>query len=288
MFRNSTGPSAGFADVVVTPGQGVKFESRDGDGGTLAITTVAGIAAPVWLQLTRLGNTFSASYSTDGVAWTPVGSPSTVHLADSALLGLAVTAHNNVLLNTATFTGVGLHRGAAADLSASYNAAGIVADGTPFTGGLDGNGNAYSANLLGTSLNVGGHVVFNLGAAGANDVVQAAGQTIALPQGQFSTLTFLGTAVNGAQPGQTFTVIYTDGSSDTFTQDLSDWQNPLGFASETVAAALPYEDASDGSSPATPNYLYQYSFSLNPQKTVCNITLPGNGNVVLLAIDLLR
>jgi regulation of enolase protein 1 (concanavalin A-like superfamily) len=287
MFRNATDPSAGFADVVVTPGQGVKFESRDGDGGTLASTTVAGLAAPVWVQLTRLGTTFTASYSTDGVSWTPIGSPRIVHVADSALLGLAVTAHNNALLSTATFAGVALHRGAQVDLSGSFNVTGNVADGTPFTGGLDGNGNAYSANLLGTSLNVGGHVVFNLGAAGSNNVVQAAGQTIALPQGQFSTLTFLGTAVNGAQPGQTFTVTYTDGSSDTFTQDLSDWQNPQGFAGEAVAAALPYEDASDGSSPGTANYLYQYSFALNPQKTVSSIALPGNGNVVLLAIDLL-
>jgi hypothetical protein len=287
MFRNSTDPSAGFADVVVTPGQGVKFESRDGDGGTLASTAVTGLAAPVWVQLTQLGTTFTASYSTDGLSWTPIGLPRTVHLSDSALLGLAVTAHNNALLSTATFAGVALHRGAQVDLSSSFNATGIVADGTPFTGGLDGNGNAYSANLLGTSLNLGGHVVFNLGAAGGNDVVQAAGQTIALPQGQFSTLTFLGTAVNGAQPGQTFTVTYTDGSSDTFTQDLSDWQNPQGFAGEAVAAALPYEDAADGSSPATANYLYHYSFLLNPQKTVSSITLPGNGNVVLLAIDLL-
>jgi regulation of enolase protein 1 (concanavalin A-like superfamily) len=287
MFRNSTDPGAGFADVVVTPGQGIAFESRDGDGGLLATTTVAGLAAPVWVQLTRLGITFSASYSTNGMVWTAVGSPRTVHLADSALLGLAVTAHNNARLSIATFAGVALHRGAPADLSASFNAAGIVADGTPFTGGLDGNGNAYSANLLGASLNVGDHVVFNLGAAGANNVVQAAGQTIALPQGQFNTLTFLGTAVNGAQPAQTFTVNYTDGTSDTFTQDMSDWQNPQGFAGESVAATLGYEDASGGSTPATANYLYQYSFALNNQKTVSSITLPDNGNVVLLAIDLL-
>jgi hypothetical protein len=42
--------------------------------------------------------------------------------------------------------------------------------------------------------------------------------------GQFSALTFLGTAANGSQRNRTFTVKYSDRSSDTFTVDLSDWQ----------------------------------------------------------------
>jgi hypothetical protein len=128
--------------------------------------------------------------------------------------------------------------------------------------------------------------LFTLGAPGTN-AVQAAGQTIALPAGQFSTLTFLGTGVNGPQLGQTFTVNYTDGSSDTFTQDMSDWQNPQGSAGESVAASLAYLDAADGSSWYVPNQLYQYSFTLNNQKTVSSITLPSNGNVLLLAMNLL-
>ena len=133
-----------------------------------------------------------------------------------------------------------------------------------------------------------GGSVFALGAADTNNVVQAQGQTIALPAGSFSTLTFLGTAVNGAQPAQTFLVNHTDGSSDVFTVDMSDWQNPQGYADESRAAALGYDDYLDGSSPGVPNYLYQYSLGLNNQKTVSSITLPNNPNVMLLAMDLLN
>jgi hypothetical protein len=108
-----------------------------------------------------------------------------------------------------------------------------------------------------------------------------------LPAGQFSALTFLATAVNGIQPAQTFIVNYADGSSDVFTQDLSDWQNPQGYAGESIAAALGYYNYADGSSPGVSNYLYQYTFALNNQKTVSSITLPNNPYVVVLAIDLL-
>jgi hypothetical protein len=80
---------------------------------------------------------------------------------------------------------------------------------------------------------------------------------------------------------------YTDGTSDTFTLDMSDWQGPQGYAGESVAASLPYFDAADGSSWNIPNYLYQYRFTLNNQKTVTSITLPSNGNVMLLALNLL-
>jgi disulfide oxidoreductase YuzD len=61
-----------------------------------------------------------------------------------------------------------------------------------------------------------------LGVVVGNNVVSAAGQTINLPAGSFSTLNFLATAVNGNQPNQKFVVTYTDGTTDTFTQGISD------------------------------------------------------------------
>ena len=67
------------------------------------------------------------------------------------------------------------------NLSSSFNRTGIVADGTKFGGGgLDGDGIAFSSNLLGTSLTAGG-TTFDFGPAGTSDVVSATGQTIALP-----------------------------------------------------------------------------------------------------------
>ena len=132
------------------------------------------------------------------------------------------------------------------DLSSTFNRTGIVADGAPFSGGgLDGNGTAYSSSLLGTSLTAGG-ATFNLGPAGAADVISAAGQTIALPTGKDSALKLLATAVNGGQPNQTFTVNYTDGTTATFTQSISGWGVPQGFAGESTALSTSYRDTSSG------------------------------------------
>ncbi|HEY2083369.1 MAG TPA: kelch repeat-containing protein, partial [Verrucomicrobiae bacterium] len=111
-------------------------------------------------------------------------------------------------------------------LSSYYNRIGIYTDGHTFAGngGLDAGGSAYSANLLGTSL-VWNSLVFAFGPANAGDVVTCGGQTIPLPAGQFNTLQILATAVGSSQPGETFTVTYTDLSTATFTCSFSDWAN---------------------------------------------------------------
>jgi hypothetical protein len=172
------------------------------------------------------------------------------------------------------------------DLSASFNRIGLVNDGTTFSGGLDGHGYAYSANLLGNSVVAGGYT-FKLGAANTPSAVSALGQTIALPPGQYSTLAFLGTGVNGNQADQTFTVNYTDGSSDTFTQSLSDWGRPQNYPGETIAAAMSYRDRSDGTMNIHTYNLYLYSFATDSTKTVAGITLPADANVEMLAVDLI-
>jgi beta-glucanase (GH16 family) len=285
MIRESWDPGSRHALVDLTPSHGTEFIRRTATGANAVSNFHTGAAVPYWVRLDRGGDTLTAYDSADGVNWNLVGS-ATVPMAPAVYAGLAVCAFNNAALNTSTFDNVYLSWAqVSVDLSSSFNQVGGVTDGTPFSGGLDGNGNAYSASLLGPAVMANGSL-FALGAPGTN-AVQAAGQAIALPAGQFSTLTFVGTGVNGPQPGQTFTVNYADGSSDTFTQDLSDWQNPQGYAGESVVASLAYLDAADGSSWNVPNYLYQYSFTLNNQKAVSGITLPGNGNVLLLAMNLL-
>src|SRR5262245_56597141 len=67
------------------------------------------------------------------------------------------------------------------DVSAAFNRVGIVNDGTRFSGGgLDGGGNALSANLLDSFVTFNG-AAYNLGFPGGNNVISAAGQTVALP-----------------------------------------------------------------------------------------------------------
>ena len=55
---------------------------------------------------------------------------------------------------------------------------------------------------------------FNIAPAGANNVIQAAGQSITLPSRLVLRVDLLATGVNGNQANQTFTVNYSDGTLD--------------------------------------------------------------------------
>ena len=106
MLRNDETAGSAFADVVITPGSGVSFQWRASAGAAAASTTVGGIAAPIWVKLTRFGSSFSGYYSADGVRWTQIGASQTVTMTTDALAGMAVTAHDDAVLNAATFTNV--------------------------------------------------------------------------------------------------------------------------------------------------------------------------------------
>jgi hypothetical protein len=169
------------------------------------------------------------------------------------------------------------------NLSASDNVVGIANTGSPVpNGGFDSEGYAYAANLLGTSLNWAGST-FTLGAAGTSDAVSRT--TIALPAGNDSTVSLLAAAVNGNQPNQTFSVTYTDGTSSSFTQSVSDWYTPQNYAGESQALKMAYRIAPSGATSNGPIYVYGYSFALNSAKTVKSITPPNNRSVVVLAVD---
>jgi hypothetical protein len=163
---------------------------------------------------------------------------------------------------------------------------GIVSDGTTFSGGVDGVGNAYSANLLGSTLGWNG-VNFAFGPANGVDVISAAGQTITLTATQASSLSLLAIAVNGAQTSQAFLVNYTDGTGATFTQSLSDWFVFGQYSGESIAKSMPYRDTSNGGEDARTFNLYGYTFATDKSKTVASITLPNNSQVKVLGIGLL-
>ncbi|WP_266159813.1 hypothetical protein [Dyella silvatica] len=173
------------------------------------------------------------------------------------------------------------------NLSTSFNKTGIYGDATKFaaSGGLDGNGYAYSSQLLGRSL-VFNNLTFNLGAANAANVLSAAAQTVSLPAGKFSSLQMLATSVNGSQTSQAFTVTYTDGSKSSFSQGISDWFTPQSYGGELEAAKMAYRDGSGGSPDNRTFYLYNYTFALDRGKTIQSIQLPNNAKVQVLAFTL--
>jgi galactose oxidase len=169
-------------------------------------------------------------------------------------------------------------------LSGLYNVYGIFNNGTaPTSGGLDNAGYSYSETLIGSSVTWSG-VTFPIGPSGAASAVSAA--TIPLPTGSYPTLKLLATGVNGDQANQTFVVTYTDGTTSTFVQSISDWGTGANYAGESIALAMTYRLTPSKTTQNGPWHLYGYSFTLNSSKIVQSITLPNNRNVVVLAIAL--
>ena len=121
-------------------------------------------------------------------------------------------------------------------------------------------------------INAGGLGACAVGVGGADAV---ANMTIALPAGNYTALTLLGTGVNGNHPNQTFTVNYSDGSSTSFVQSLSDWFTPQSsYTGESKASQMAYRLTSTGAHDTRTFYLYGYSFPLNSAKTAVSVTLP--------------
>jgi regulation of enolase protein 1 (concanavalin A-like superfamily) len=104
MIRESLAANSKHALIVVSAASGLSFQRRTATGGASVSSTVAG-SAPSWVRLTRLGDTFTASSSGDGVNWSVVGSAS-IPMAANIYVGLAVTSHNNAVAATAVYEGI--------------------------------------------------------------------------------------------------------------------------------------------------------------------------------------
>src|SRR5262249_494460 len=110
MIRETTAANSSYVSVFVTPGHGVNMQYRPSTGASaVQLAQIAGPVAPYWVRLVRSGNTFTGFASADGVSWTQVGTIS-VTMAGNALQGLAVTAHNNKVLNTSKFENVSINK----------------------------------------------------------------------------------------------------------------------------------------------------------------------------------
>ncbi len=112
MFRASSAVNAAFVDLVMTPGEGISFQSRASSTDYAVHTTNTPFTGAVWLKLVRQGQIFNGYYSSDGVNWTSLGSY-TVGMPTTALVGLAVTSHSTTASSTATFANVSLSAAAA-------------------------------------------------------------------------------------------------------------------------------------------------------------------------------
>jgi dextranase len=110
MIRESTAAGAVNAMVEITSGNGVEFQQRTSTGGETTSTVISSVTAPEWVRLVRSGNNFSAYYGPDGTKWTQIGATISITMSNSASVGLAVTAHNNTTICTASFYNVSVNQ----------------------------------------------------------------------------------------------------------------------------------------------------------------------------------
>ena len=94
MIRESLSPDSRHVTLMLTPGSGVTLRARSATGGTtVTLGNIPAVAAPYWLRLDRLGGHVDAYASTDGVAWTLVGSTA-FDPGATPFIGLAASSNN--------------------------------------------------------------------------------------------------------------------------------------------------------------------------------------------------
>ena len=104
------GVAAGYAAMLVTPGNGVSLQWDSNGDGYLDSFTNAYIATnvPIWVRLTRSGNTVTGSYSLNGSTYTTVGT-ATLTGADASLDGgIITTSHTTTSYAGNLFTEVAI------------------------------------------------------------------------------------------------------------------------------------------------------------------------------------
>jgi N-acetylneuraminic acid mutarotase len=113
MIRETMNVDSRCVLLALTPGNGVTLQARAATHTTPSVSIGAAGKVGVWLELVRNGSAFTGYSSTDGVNWTEVGSV-VIPMFNNVQAGLAVTAHNNSKICTATFSNVKLNLSGAA------------------------------------------------------------------------------------------------------------------------------------------------------------------------------
>ena len=162
---------------------------------------------------------------------------------------------------------------------AAYNLPALSNDGRSYVGGVESV--SYSANQLGPVQTAAGFT-FHFGKPNVPDAW--ANTTVPLPQGQFDKLGMLAAAFGGTITNAVFTVNYTDGSSQSFTQTIRDWEGNNVQPGDIVIHTN-YRNRPDGQTfaGAFGFNVYAYAFPLNPTKTLKSVTLPA-GRLAVLAL----
>ena len=103
MIREALTPDSRYAMMTITAANRHRFLRRPVVGGmSMASAAVSG-GAPGWVKVARTADTFVASWSTDGITWTTMGTD-TIPMGETVYLGLAVTSRDRLKLARAIFS----------------------------------------------------------------------------------------------------------------------------------------------------------------------------------------
>ncbi|MEI6493929.1 MAG: hypothetical protein WCO94_15375, partial [Verrucomicrobiota bacterium] len=103
MFRSSLDPASAYVLLFANSDGGISWEYRWGQAAGAGNHGNMKADLPIWLRITRSGNTFTAYTSTDGRQWSQMDTPLGIEAKPLAYVGLAVCSNQPDRAATATF-----------------------------------------------------------------------------------------------------------------------------------------------------------------------------------------
>ena len=104
MIRETLAPNSKHVLMGMSGGNTYRMVSRTTTGGVaISVSSGTGTVPNTWVKLVRVGDVITASKSTDGATWVSVGS-TTVTMASSCYIGLAVSSGSDTTLNSSQFS----------------------------------------------------------------------------------------------------------------------------------------------------------------------------------------
>ncbi len=187
---------------------------------------------------------------------------------------------------------------AQADLFNYYNVDAVSSNAKKNDGNYDGKGDTIPAELWPDTVTFQG-VNFNLGPAndGYKNMVQANGQKIDLPKGNYKYVYILGAGTGSGDKSGTFTVNQSDNTTVTRDLKFADWDTNLsGWDRFTNMDIYPYVKDQVGhffthfhngatDRMTVDNYLFVYAIPVDPEKTLESIQLPQASGIKIAAIS---
>ena len=193
-FTMSVTPATVYLNQSATASTAVTITPQNGFSEKVKLAPVSGLPPGVfaWFNPDNATTTSILTLAASNRALTTAGTPLSI-VGNSSSYTNSISATLGVSAATGDCGG-----GVPVNLSAAYNETGIYPNGATYSSGLDGLGFSFSSNLLGNA-RVLSDIGFQFGPAGKPDAIYGAGQTIPLPQDQFTTLELLATGVGGEQ-----------------------------------------------------------------------------------------